>query len=59
MDVGAWKLRRRRKAPSAARSASTEEAWAKVTGPKATPDGLKREIIQDIQRIPSPFQGWS
>ncbi len=26
--------------------------------PKATPDGLKREIIQDIQRIPSPFQGW-
>ncbi len=27
--------------------------------PKATPDGLKRELIQDIQRIPSPFQGWS
>ena len=27
--------------------------------PKATPDRLKREIIQDIQRIPSPFQGWS
>ena len=26
--------------------------------PKATPDELKRELIQDIQRIPSPFQGW-
>ena len=27
--------------------------------PKVTPDGLKREVIQDIQRNPLPFQGWS
>ncbi len=27
--------------------------------PKATPDGLKREIVSDIQRIPSPFRGWN
>jgi len=27
--------------------------------PRAMPDELKREVIGEIQRIPSPFRGWS
>ena len=27
--------------------------------PKSTPEGLARELLADVRRIPAPFQGWA
>ena len=27
--------------------------------PAETPEGLQRELVQDVRRIPTPFRGWS